>query len=428
MNLFNIYFKSLNQSGISYAITGRTEDYPEDIHSDIDIIIATDQMAKFWSFMGNVQNNGMKWIQVISHEITCHYYIVTLSDGDKHHLIKPDVCTDYYRKGTLFLKADNLLANRIFNVKGFYQLAPDREFIYYLLKKIDKGNISTEQFVHLKKQWEQDPTACQSTMKDFFSAPNQSLIINAIESDNINNLSAKFDLLKTDFHQSLKFSLKDLCLRLLNRASRIVKPTGLVVAFMGPDGCGKTTIINGVKTHLTEAFRQNKQFHLFPKEGKEGITVIDPHAEKPRGFMGSILKLLYFLFIYIKGYYLKIYPLKIKSTLVIFDRYFHDQIADPRRYRHGTSTVWIKLAGILIPKPDLWLLLAAPADVIQTRKSEVSPEETVRQLKSYKALFGTLKNAHVINANQSPEKVIYDAEQVIINYLGKRTAKRYKNK
>jgi thymidylate kinase len=426
MNLFTKYFNALNKTGISYGITGRTGNYPDNIYSDIDIIIPTDHFNEFWVFMLSIRANGMDWIQVISHEFIAHYSIVTLSDGKIHQLIKPDVCSDYYRKGTLFLGAEYLLANRVFNPKGFYQLAIDREFIYYLLKKIDKGNISQEQFEHLRMQWVQDSVACQVVMETFFSKVNQHLIINSIETNDIGAFRSDLELLKKDLHQSLKFSFKDFCLKIGNRISRIVKPTGLVVAFMGPDGCGKTTIIDGVKKDITEVFRQNKQFHLFPKDGKGTAPVLDPHAEKPRGFIGSIFKLVYFLLLYTKGYWLKIYPLKIKSTLVIFDRYFHDQIADPKRYRHGASTFWIELVGFFIPKPDLWILLDAPADVIQKRKSEVTPEETARQLKSYNELFSRLENAHVINANQAPDQVIYDAEKVIIDYMGKRTAKRYK--
>lgn len=427
INLFTLYFDALNKLGITYAITGRSENYPEEIHSDIDIIIESENFEEFWAFMRKIQNEGIEWIQVISHEFTAHYCIVTLSDGNKHHMIKPDVCSDYYREGTLFLEANYLLTNRLFNPKGFYQLAPDREFIYYLLKKIDKGNISKEQFDHMSKQWEQDPVACQMAMKTFFSEENQKFIINFIESNDVDGFRSNLKLLKNDLHQSLKFSLKDFSLKTENRIYRIFRPTGLVVAFMGPDGSGKTTIINGVKKDITEAFRQNKQFHLFPKESNNDAPNIDPHAMKERGFMGSLLKLVYFLVLYVIGYWSKVFPLKVRSTFVIFDRYFHDLLVDPKRYRHGTSKVWLHIIGFFIPKPDLWILLNAPADVIQKRKSEVTPEETARQLESYNELFGTLKNAYIVNANQSPEQVIYDAEKVIIDYLEKRTVKRYKN-
>lgn len=126
------------------------------------------------------------------------------------------------------------------------------------------------------------------------------------------------------------------------------------------------------------------------------------------------------------GYWTKIYPQKIKSTFIIFDRYYHDILIDKKRYRNGTTDFWIKFIGHFIPKPDLWILLDAPADVIQNRKKEVTYEECVRQVEAYKMLFGELNNAFIINANQTPEKVIYDAESVIIQYLKKRISKRYK--
>jgi thymidylate kinase len=82
----------------------------------------------------------------------------------------------------------------------------------------------------------------------------------------------------------------------------------------------------------------------------------------------------------------------------------------------------------MIPKPDVWILLDVPGDVIQKRKAEVTPAESKRQVLAYQDLFKTLKNGVVINGNQIPSKVVYDTEQVIINYLKVRTAKRYKNK
>ena len=214
---------------------------------------------------------------------------------------------------------------------------------------------------------------------------------------------------------------------MINRINRILHPTGLVVAFMGPDGSGKTTIINGVKANLTEAFRQSKQYHLFPKGGADGAPVKNPHELKPRGHIGSILKLFYFLYLYLLGYSIKVYPLKVKSTFIIFDRYYHDLLIDPYRYRHGAGAIWLKFIGYFIPKPDLWILLDAPATVIQQRKSEVTLEETTRQLLAYKSLFSTLHNAQIVNANQEAQEVIFACEQVIIEFMKQRTTKRYKN-
>jgi len=427
-NLFRLYFKALNDSGISYAITGRTEYYPEIIHSDIDIIIPDGKFEAFWNFMLGLQQNKIEWIQIISHEINSHYCIVTLSEGAKHNLIKPDVCSDYYRKGMLFLKADYLLKDRIFNPKGFYQLASEKEFIYYLLKKVDKGNMDKQQFNHLLDQWNENKGGCLESISSFFDKECKQLIREAFEKNEILHLINNFAFLKKGLHQNLRFSVKDFLLKGKNRILRILQPTGLVISFMGPDGCGKTTVVNGVKFDLKEAFRQGKQFHLFPKEIDDVTPTTDPHALKARGYIGSLFKLFYFLGLYTIAYWHKIYPLKVRSTLVIFDRYYHDLWVDPTRYRHGAGKKWIKLIGYFIPKPDLWILLDAPANVIQQRKSEVSLDETTRQVKAYRQLFSQLKNAHIINANQSSTGVIYDAEKIIIDHLKKRTSLRYKNK
>ena len=426
-SLFNQYFTLLNKAEIPYAITGRTENYPEDIHSDIDIVIPKDRVNDFLGFMHKLENEKLNWIQTISHEATAYYFVVTLSCGSNHFLIKPDVCTDYFRNGALFLEANYLLENRVLNPKGFYVMAPEKEFIYYLLKKIDKGTISAEQFQHLADQWKENPTACLMASTPFFSKPNQLLLQQIFDANDEPLLVKSISALKKDLHNNLKFNGIHFLDRIKNRMSRIVKSTGLVVAFMGPDGSGKTTIINGVKESLTEAFRQNKQYHLFPKEGKEVAPTTDPHNQIPRGYLGSIAKLFYSLGLYVFGYWTKVYPLKIKSTLVIFDRYYHDILVDPKRYRHGGEKFWVKLVGYFVPKPDVWLLLDVPATVIQQRKAEVTPEECERQVIAYRKLFEKLDNAFIINANQTPEQVIYDTEEVLIQYLKNRTTKRYAN-
>jgi thymidylate kinase len=423
-----MYFSLLNQTDISYAITGRTENYPEHIHSDIDIIIPHAQYPLFWKFMRDIEQHRLHWIQTISHESTAFYNIVTFSENNTHHILKPDVCSDYYRNGKLFLHADYLLKNRVFNQKGFFLLYPEKEFIYYFLKKVDKQSVSEDQFSHLYNQWKQNKNGCNDALNVFFSEKSQLAIANAMEVNDISLLNAILVSLQKELHSHLKFNIKDYCTRLKNRFHRIMQPTGFMVAFMGPDGCGKTTIIDGVKNDLTEIFRQNRQYHLFPKNKKDNAVIVtDPHSQKARGYLGSVLKLFYFLYLYTVGYWGKVYPLKIKSTFIIFDRYFHDLMVDPKRYRDKSGLNWLKFIAFFIPKPDLWILLDAPAEVIQKRKAEVPFTETARQILAYKQLFSNLKNTSIVNADQHPDKVIYDVEKIIIDYLGVRTKKRYKN-
>ena len=425
IDLFNRFFSQLNASAIPYGITGRSEDYPQTLDSDIDIIIPTNAFQSFWSFMHHLEQDAIDWVQVISHEKTAHYCIISVARKSKHVLLKPDVCSDYYRRGTLFLKADYLLENRVLSPKGFFQLAPAREFIYYLLKKVDKGHITPDQFQHLHLQWKQDPSGCSSACFPFFGPKLQSILRCSFNDNDASLFSDHLSAFRKDLHHKLNRNLTGQLKHLSNRVLRVLQPTGLVVAFMGPDGSGKTTVINGVKETLGEAFRQNKQFHLTSREPTNGVPNANPHSESPRGFAGSLMKLAYLLVHYLTGHWTKIYPLKVKSTLVIFDRYYHDLLIDPRRYRHGASAVWVKIVSFFIPKPDLWILMDASPEIVQSRKSEVSPQETQRQVLAYQRLFSNLKNAYIVNANQSPRDTILDAEKIIMGHLKQRT--KYRN-
>jgi thymidylate kinase len=71
------------------------------------------------------------------------------------------------------------------------------------------------------------------------------------------------------------------------------------------------------------------------------------------------------------------------------------------------------MVGALIPRPGLWLLLDAPAEVLQERKQEVSLEETARQRQAYLNFVRKQRSHKVIDASQSLNKVVADTEKAI---------------
>jgi thymidylate kinase len=207
---------------------------------------------------------------------------------------------------------------------------------------------------------------------------------------------------------------------------RIRQPTGLHVVFLGPDGSGKSTVIQRVYEDLKPVFRRRARYHLFPLSFSKGIEipVTNPHGQRPRTVVLSVAKLTYLMLRYSIGWLLEILPARIRSTGIFFDRYYHDLLVDPKRYRYG-GPIWLAhIVGRLIPKPDLWILLDAPAEVIQARKSEVSSDETKRQRQAYLDLVPNLRNVFVIDASLSIENVAKDVNQAILNFMAKRTAER----
>jgi thymidylate kinase len=108
------------------------------------------------------------------------------------------------------------------------------------------------------------------------------------------------------------------------------------------------------------------------------------------------------------------------KALLICDRYYHDLLVDPRRYRYGGPLWAAKMVGRLIPKPTLWVLLDAPAEVLQARKQEVPLEETMRQRQAYLDFVRDQTNHVTIDASQSLDKVIADVEDAITGVMSER--------
>jgi thymidylate kinase len=84
----------------------------------------------------------------------------------------------------------------------------------------------------------------------------------------------------------------------------------------------------------------------------------------------------------------------------------------------------VRLIWRVVPKPDLVVLLDAPAEVLQARKQDVPFEETARQRRDYLALVRGMSNGHVVDAAQPLEHVASAVGDIILHRLSARTKRR----
>jgi thymidylate kinase len=140
--------------------------------------------------------------------------------------------------------------------------------------------------------------------------------------------------------------------------------------------------------------------------------------------LASLAKIGFWAADYTLGYWVDVLPRLLRSTLVLFDRYYYDVTVDPRRYRYG-GPVWVAyLLGRIIPAPDVLVLLDTPPHVAQARKQEVAVEETVRQRKAYTRLVGRVKVGLTIDGAAPLEVVVARTGDAILRHLAARTARR----
>lgn len=181
-----------------------------------------------------------------------------------------------------------------------------------------------------------------------------------------------------------------------------------LIVFLGPDGAGKSTLLAGVEAALTNAAQNWRSYYFAPGFLKRyrprlGNNVTEnPHEGRQYGLALVLAKASLLLFEFIMG----IPPARRQNSILLFDRYISDILVDPVRYRMGRTRWWMKLMLRLAPRPDLLVIVVAPAATIQARKQEVSFAETERQIEGYKALAADFTNSLIIENTGAPESAV----------------------
>ena len=166
--------------------------------------------------------------------------------------------------------------------------------------------------------------------------------------------------------------------------------TGFAIGFTGPDGVGKTTVIEMLIGRLGGVFRTAHSYMhfrpmLFGNLGEVAHSAglkrevdrnyNDPHRGKKVGVLSSLVRLAYYSVDYIVGYWLKVKSQIRITRLVVFDRYYTDVICDSRRSRIFLNYKFLYWFGrVFIPQLDYNILLTAEVDTILARKQELTRE------------------------------------------------------
>lgn len=210
---------------------------------------------------------------------------------------------------------------------------------------------------------------------------------------------------------------------------------GYVIAVEGTDGSGKSAIINSVTPWLNECFHNSVRYnhlrpHLMPdigvilgKRKDDGqVAVVDnPHSQKPSGFIGSLVRWIYYLHDYTWGYLAKVWTkIRTRSYVFVFDRYYYDYYIDSIRSRTILPHWFLRIGEIFVPKPDVILCLGGAPEMIYARKPETSLEEVTRQTDELKRFATRRKNAVWINTTQPIENSIRDAKTAILKMMSTR--------
>jgi thymidylate kinase len=184
----------------------------------------------------------------------------------------------------------------------------------------------------------------------------------------------------------------------------------IIISLMGVDGSGKTTVAK----KLIKQFKGSKYLHLKPYIlFKDRRTVIkNPHLQKRSSYILSILRLISWLISYKIFFFIN-----QDQKMYVFDRYAHDILIDPKRYKSKLPLNLTKFILKFFPKPNLWIFLNPPVKTIKSRKIELNDYELKYQIQGYINFFKNKKNSLMINTAIKKKNTIKKISMKIKNLM-----------
>lgn len=187
----------------------------------------------------------------------------------------------------------------------------------------------------------------------------------------------------------LSRSLKFMAFRLRDR----LRPHGVFLSVSGPDGSGKTTVIDMVITQLGAIFGEDAVHYahfrptMLPRIAEvakkaRAVETVDkdydrPHRAKPSGVAGSAARLAYYWLDYLGGYLRTVHPVLRRRQVMLFDRYYYDMIADSFRSRIALPMPLLLAMGRILPLPQFAFFIHVDPEEIHRRKQELTMERIV---------------------------------------------------
>jgi len=390
IELFNL----LNQK-YNYAVLRSYDGLPDNFQShDIDIIFDKNQYNTFKKDFKNLLSSNN--LNLILHNKGERFdtFILASYENNTTTFLYLDFFFNYSLYGIKLLDSKEILKNKIFNEKIYHVNLVD-EFLEKFLNVKLLNKQYPEKYSHILENIKNNHIEeTNKKLKNIFG--------NDITLDSIENFRGK-ELLKKCFFKNPLNNIGLIFSFYKNYFKSKLSPNGISMSFTGPDGSGKTTILEIVEKELSKIFREVKVNHfrptvipriaeIFNKAGLKKEVDKDysnPHRGGKTGRLSSLVRLFYYIFDYIYGYKKIVKPVLFRRGVVIFDRYYTDIVADSKRSRINIPYKVIMSLKFLVPNMKYNFLVSVEPDNILARKQELTKEQI---LDIYKKLDYILEN------------------------------------
>lgn len=433
-SFLTLFFKTLSEQNIEYFVFGEYKELPYDTGgSDIDIVVLGNKVEDVYNILRRISAENDVIIASVFRNATALFPRFLHKDWG----IQIDLFDGgFFFNGVSYYDV-RYLKNYIVEHNGIKVLLSAKGFFVDYFKEIVHNGKSREKYRNaVLDAFSNNRQECEREIFEMYGDEALHLIESNLNLEGLNSIGMSLrNLIREKLKRKNRFTtLKSKCVKYTRLFQE--KP-GYVIAVLGTDGSGKSTIINSIMPWLGESFHNSVKYnHLRPNlipsiselihgrrknESKEPVVVTEPHSKKQSGLIGSIFRWGYYLTDYTFGYF-RVVWLRIiaHSDVFVFDRYYYDYYIDQKRSRTNLPHWIIRCGEFMVPAPDLILCLGGDPEKIYNRKPETSLEEVSRQTKMLREFCDSRSNAVWVDTTFPQEESIAAVKEAIYNMMSKR--------
>ena len=431
--LVTAFFRAWQDEAVPFVVLRNYDTLPHSVGNDLDILVRPDDMKRAERRLVAVANAQGYELHNRAEFSPVALYLYHKKSRQQLHI---DLFDSLKWRGLTLLSPEAVLGHRL--DKGlFFVPHPVHEATLNLLTRLlYHGYVKEVYKPGIREAFANELTLARATLAETFGTALAQRLVDEVLAEDWAAVEAQGGALRKMLvrRQAARAPLGTAAAlfsdakRLVTRAAR---PPGLVVAFMGPDGSGKSSVTEEVTRGLERTFSRDKGRYIHwkpsvlrPQRSQGPVT--DPHGKPARSVPLSLAYFAFHLTDFVVGSRVQLRPVTFRNGLVIVDRYYYDFFVDRKRYRLRLPEPLISLGYGLVTRPDLVIYLDAPPEVLQARKQEVSFEESARQREAFSELAKRLPNAHKVDASRALKEVTGEVERIILAFMAQRTARRVK--
>lgn len=422
----------ISSNDLNYCILRNYEEIPDTIRHDVDILLDKQDYCKFVLRIKKIcLRYGLKMKKVWDRDSFSTYVLYDITDH--MHLLKLDIWTDLCWRGISWIDTKYILHTRK-KFHNFYKPSIGCEAAVSMMKELfGGGDVPQKYYNQIQRGVKEDRDHFLTALKPVWKRYADFFADNIMCDDwnTINKFKSGYrkELLKASIRKRQFWKhISQVMVVAWTAIVQYLKMEGMLIVFAGPDGSGKTTVIDGLKQELKLLYPKIQVFHtrleIFPelhtglslsnykKRKKTGdCKSLKVNKEKTRKSEQSIISRLasdivfvYYTLEFIIGRpYLR--SRRMGNSLVIFDRYYYDFFVQ----LNTRNLIWNKREFLcrLIPQPDFIFHLYADGKTVYERKGELNVKEIDIQNKLFEKLLKNKPEYYKVNTE------IYDQNECI---------------